>query len=164
MDVVERTPGRHLLCVCSVGCVLAQAMILKEAMPCIWGPRNNGEPGGEQTLLLAATHVLLRPHPQVLHALLHTLAALEEILRKRYVLSSVGALRSRGRAWPSARPCRLICPHRRDMYGDGGIQTAPQTSALSRLRIGVADFGTYWEAPDHKEVSHEQEVRCASVG
>jgi len=38
------------------------------------------------------------------------------------------------------------------------------TSALSRLRIGVADFGTYWEAPDHKEVSHEQEVRCASVG
>jgi hypothetical protein len=37
-------------------------------------------------------------------------------------------------------------------------------SALSRLRIGVADFGTYWEAPDHKEVSHEQEVRCASVG
>src|SRR5262245_56772408 len=55
------------------------------------GARSNSEPGGEQTLLLAATHVLLRPHPQVLHALLHTLAALEEIRRKRYVLSSVGA-------------------------------------------------------------------------
>jgi len=39
-------------------------MILKESMPCVWGPRSNGEPGGEQTLLLVATHVLLLPHPR----------------------------------------------------------------------------------------------------
>src|SRR5262249_15653949 len=33
----------------------------------------NGEPGGEHTRLLAATPVRLRPHPQVLHALLREL-------------------------------------------------------------------------------------------
>jgi hypothetical protein len=39
-----------------------------------------------------------------------------------------------------------------------------QASAPSRLRIGVADLGTCGEASKHKEVSHEQEVRCAFVG
>ena len=38
------------------------------------------------------------------------------------------------------------------------------TSAPSRLRIGVADFGACWEASDPKEVSHAQKVRCAFVG
>jgi hypothetical protein len=32
------------------------------------------------------------------------------------------------------------------------------------LKIGVADFEDRWEAPEHQEVSHEQEVRCQFVG
>ena len=39
-----------------------------------------------------------------------------------------------------------------------------KTSASSRLRIGVADLGAYWEASDDKEVSHAQEVRCTALG
>ena len=38
------------------------------------------------------------------------------------------------------------------------------SSASSRLRSGVADFGNCWEASGHKEVSHEQEGRWAAVG
>jgi hypothetical protein len=44
----------------------------------------------------------------------------------------------------------------------GGFFMPP--SASSRLRIGVADFGGYWETSGHKEISHEQKVCCASVG
>jgi hypothetical protein len=47
------------------------------------------------------------------------------------------------------------CPSARALRG---------TSASSRLKIGVADFGGYWETSGHKEVSHEQKVCCASVG
>jgi hypothetical protein len=36
-------------------------------------------------------------------------------------------------------------------------------SAPSRLKIGVADFVAFGETCAHKEVPHEQEVRCASV-
>jgi len=39
-----------------------------------------------------------------------------------------------------------------------------ETSASSRLRIGVADLGMCWEASDDKEVSHAQEVRCTALG
>ena len=38
------------------------------------------------------------------------------------------------------------------------------TSASSRLRIGVDDFGACWEASDDKEVSHAQEVCCTALG
>jgi hypothetical protein len=38
------------------------------------------------------------------------------------------------------------------------ISVAIRASAPARLRIGVADFVATWEASDHKEVSHEQEV------
>jgi acyl-coenzyme A thioesterase PaaI-like protein len=39
-----------------------------------------------------------------------------------------------------------------------------QTSASSRLRIGVGDFGNCWDTSKHKEVSHEQEVCSPAVG
>jgi hypothetical protein len=39
-----------------------------------------------------------------------------------------------------------------------------KTSASSRLKKGVADFGGCWETSGHKEVFHEQEICCASVG
>src|SRR5712691_9611098 len=38
------------------------------------------------------------------------------------------------------------------------------TSASSRLRIGVGDFGNCWDTSKHKEVSHEQEVCSPAVG
>ena len=40
----------------------------------------------------------------------------------------------------------------------------PESSAPSKLKVGVADFVAWWETFDYKEVSHEQEVRRASVG
>jgi NADP-dependent 3-hydroxy acid dehydrogenase YdfG len=46
--------------------------------------------------------------------------------------------------------------------GSSGIGRS--ASASSRLKKGVANFGGYWEASGHKEVFHEQEVRCAFVG
>src|SRR6266567_5226414 len=41
---------------------------------------------------------------------------------------------------------------------------AKYSSASSRLRIGVGDFGNCWDTSKHKEVSHEQEVCSPAVG
>ena len=43
-------------------------------------------------------------------------------------------------------------------------RSAIQSSASSRLRIGVADKGSRKEAPEQERSFHEQEIRCAIIG
>src|SRR6266702_8803429 len=61
-----------------------------------------------------------------------------------------------------------FCTHACGIYTtfscEGLHDLIEQTSASSRLRSGVADFGNCWETAGHKEVSHEQEVRGPAVG
>ena len=54
--------------------------------------------------------------------------------------------------------------HRLTYYRATHFEAVDASSASSRLRIGVDDFGACWEASDYKEVSHAQEVCCTALG
>jgi hypothetical protein len=66
-------------------------------------------------------------------------------------------------AWAQRQQEELLCDC---IVSPVSVAWYPRTasSASSRLRIGVGDFGNCWDTSKHKEVSHEQEVCRPAVG